>query len=694
MEVNNLSETAKPREKPSWPRVLSLGLSVLAVAGLGGLYTATWDGPAMFWQEVFAPAVCIACGHAPANPYFEDVPELADFLYQRTDRFDCAVLDRPGVRWIPWEPDGWSFEELQASHPLREFPGFIRWQHFHLYLLWSVALCWKVLGVSWLSLVPLYAMLFGLSAVFLYGLFRLVCGHWLALLLMLGVALSPLQLEQLPHLRDYAKAPFFLGGMLATGWFIKHPLDWRRSLLLAGATGLFLGVGLGFRQDIAIVVAALMGSVALFHPEPLRKSWRKRLAICAVFLCGFAIFGARIALELREQSNAPHDTLIGLLDYCDERLGVGNPLYDHGDPFKDEYTRAVVERHAATFHVSREPLRHYSAHYDTMASDYFREVILTFPADMVTRAFASVLRVLDELQPRANTPQGWEESSAIFTASSWARLPGTLGNRYSALIAIALLAFLRPKWGLAALCLLYLFAGYPSLRFSTRHVFHLEFISIWIGALFLHAAWNAAWATYSGQWRKWTKDLLRRMIMATTVAAFAVAATLAPWQLLKTWQQPRVEALLAQYEAAPATRLAVDRVGIEGDSALLRPQAIADIEDFPEPERDLPSWCRVLAIDVAAGRDDLSLRFVFSAEDDHYDFTRSLTIPGGASARVYFPLYLTVDNRFEGVALKSSDVERLTAWRRVDGLDAMKILPTAVLPEDWRSQPLAYRILR
>lgn len=683
-----------PHARPFWLRVLSFGLCVIAVSGVGGYYTATWGGPAMFWQEVFAPAVCIACGHEPANPYFEDVPELADFLYQRTDRFDCAVLDRPGIRWIPWEPEGWSFEELQASHPLREFPGFIRWQHFHYYLLWSVALCWKALGVSWLSLVPFYALLFGLSAAFLYGLFRLVCGHWLALLLMLGLAMSPLQLEQLPHLRDYAKAPFFLGGMLAIGCFIKYPLDWRRSLLLGGATGLFLGIGLGFRQDIAIVVAALIGSVLLFHPEPLRESWRKRLALCAVFLGGFAIFGARIALELREQSNAPHDTLIGLLNYCDERLGVGNPLYDHGDPFKDEYTRAVVERHAATFHDSREPLRHYSAHYDAMASDYFREVILTFHADLVTRAFASVLRVLDELQPRATAPQGWEQYEAPFTAAAWARLPGMLGNRYSALIAVALLAFLRPKWGLAALCLLYLFAGYPSLRFSTRHVFHLEFISIWIGAFFLQAAWTAAWAAYSGRWREWTTGLSRRMIGASGVATFAVVATLLPWQLLKVWQQPRVEALLAQYEAAPTTPLAVDVVRVEGDSALLRPQGIADIGEFPEQERDLPSWCRVLAIDVAAGPRDLSLRFVFAAADDHYDFTRSVTIPGGAAARVYFPLYLTVDNRFEGVAVEMSAMERLSGWRRVDGLDGMKILPTAVLPGDWRSQSLTYRILR
>lgn len=679
-------------------RDLAIAFVIFVVAALtGALYTLTWGGPPLFWQEVFAPAVCIACDREPANPYFEDVPELADFLFLRADRFDCALLDREGIRWIPWEPEGWTFDALQASHPMREFPGFIRWQHFHYYLLWSVALCWKFLGVNWVALTPLFGLLYGLSAVFLYGLFRLVAARPLAQLLTYGLLFSPLQLEQLPHLRDYAKAPFFLGGMLAIGWFVKHPLGWRGSMLLACATGLFLGVGLGFRQDVAIVVMALLGSVLLFHPEPLRQSWRKRLATCGLFLAAFTVFGGPIALELRQQSNAPHDTLIGLLDYCDERLGVGNDRYDHGDPFQDEYTRSTVERYAATFHDSREPLRHYSTHYDAMASAYFREVILMFPADMVTRAFASVVRVLDELQPRAHAPHGWESGSAAFLLPAWLRLPGVLGNRYTAILAIALLAFYRPKWGLAALCLLYLFAGYPSLRFSTRHVFHLEFISLWIGALFLQAAVTLLLARYRAHRQPLLATppaLLRRLAGAFAVCLFAVLATLLPWQALARLQHPQVRDLLHGYTEAPTTPLVASVTPLEDQQVLHVIPELKDWRSVPAPDQDLPSWIRVLAFDVAAAPTALRLRVSYTASDAHYDFSRDLVVPGGAAATVYLPVYHTVENRFEGVAVEAGEAQRLGAWRLLHDIETMRILPTAILPEDWSEEPLIYNFLR
>jgi len=670
-----------------------------AAAALGSAYVATWGGVAMYWQEVFAPAVCVACGMEPANPYFDDVPELEDFLYQRADTFDCAVLQREGIHWIPFDPGDRSFDELQASHPLREFPGFIWWQHFHWYLLWTVAQCWKLFGVSWASLWPLFGLLYGLTAVAAYGLFRLAARPVPALAFTLLLVCSPLHLEQLPHLRDYGKAPFFLFALLGAGWLIKRERGWPRLLGVSASVGLLLGIGVGFRQDVAIALAAFAGSVAAFYPAPLRASWTKRLAAAALCIVLFQLAGYPILAVLAKQNNAPHDTLIGFQDYCHQRLGVGHPNYDYGDPFKDEHTRAAVARYALDFHDSPEPLRHYSARYDAMGRAYFLEIARHFPADLVTRAFASVLRVLDEQRPRGPLPEGWYDSALapLFHAREAAASVLDWGSRYTAVLAILLLAAVRPAWGLAALCLLYLYAGYPSLRFSTRHVFHLEFLPFWISALFLHSAWVGVWMMKArGQL---DEEARRRLALPTArvavrnaacVGLAALALTFLPWQALKAWQDPQVAGLLRQYEGAPREELYYEQAPRQADGTGFMRYRIG--WDHFAGQRGLTSRCEVLAIRLAPGEAPLDLEFIFEAEDDHYDFSRKLAVPAGGPATVYFPAYFAGNNRFSEVRIFGE--RAVLGFERLQDVSAMPILPTAVLPEGWEQSGLYLRFTR
>ncbi|MBI1317343.1 MAG: hypothetical protein GC168_00155 [Candidatus Hydrogenedens sp.] len=701
-----LTEALDPARPVSWrvDAVLAAVVFLLAFA-LGTAYVATWGGVAMYWQEVFAPAVCVACGMEPANPYFDDVPELSDFLYQRSDTFDCDVLKRPDIRWIPFDPGDRSFEELQASHPLREFPGFIWWQHFHWYLLWTVAQCWRVFGVSWEALWPLFGFFYGLTAVAAYGLFRLAARPALSLAYTLLLVFSPLHLEQLPHLRDYGKAPFFLFALLAAGWLLKRGGGWARVLGVAAATGLLLGVGVGFRQDVTIALVAFAGSVAVFFPEPLRQSWARRAAVAAMCVAVFYAAGHPILSVLARQNNAPHDTLIGFQDYCHQRLGVGNPVYDFGDPFKDEHTRAAIERYAKDFQDSRGPLRHYSAHYDAMGRAYFMEIIRIFPADLVTRAFASVLRVLDELRPRNMLPEGWADSalSPVFQLRATAAQALDWGNRYTAVLAILLLAAMRPSWGFTALCLLYLYAGYPSLRFSTRHVFHLEFLPLWISALGIQCAWYGAWRVARGYTRHdgGNEELARGYARPTTVVwrvalvgLAGVVLTLGPWELLKRYQDGQVRQLLQQYDQAPRDRLVTASVPEPGGHTLIELPGFARRAQLTPEERSLPSNAYVLAIETTPGDAPLTLEFAFGFKDDHYDFTRTVTVPAAETATVYFPVYTTEDNVFLGVRVASRDAQRVGRMAALRDVSQIPILLTAVLPPDWAQSGLYLRFTR
>jgi len=214
------------------------------------------------------------------------------------------------------------------------------------------------------------------------------------------------------------------------------------------------------------------------------------------------------------------------------------------------------------------------------------------------------------------------------------------GNRYTVAAAILLLAALRPSWGIAALCLLYLFAGYPSLRFSTRHVFHLEFISWWVVALWLQVAWSFGWR-YVGAYAPNLPPYPVMLKRAAAMGAFAIVASLVPWQAMKWYQDGRVEALMHLYVDAPRTALNMED-GSRGRSpsrdALIQLSGFADLEAQPS---DLPSHCEVLVIETVPGEAPLELAFEFLFDHEHYDFRRTVTVPPGVrgdTTVVYYPV--------------------------------------------------------
>lgn len=685
-------------------------VSVAAAIGLiaavvGALCVANWDGRAMFWQNMFGPAVTMACGDGWSNPYFGDVPALADFLELRTEAFDCAALEA-SHRAISWDTTGMSFEQIQEAHPTREFPGFTQWQKFHFYLLFSVSLCWWIFGVSWAALLPLYGLLYGATCALAYGFFRLCMRRWIAVLFVAMLVFSPLHLEQLPHLRDYSKAPFFMAAFLAIAWFTRAPRERRTALGVAALTGFCLGVGIGFRQDVLIALAGVLGAILIFGEGRLREAFRARLIVSGVLVAAFLIPATPILLVLQRNSNAPHDTLIGLLDYTEQRIGVDNSLYDHGDPFLDEYTRAQVETYAWYEDGHDTPLRHYSGTYDHYAGAYFRKVFLYFPADMVARAFATVVRVLDELGPRPTqpVPVGIDAWYAVIPFELRAFVAWFIdwGNRYTTALVIILLAAIRPKWGWAALCMLYLFAGYTSLRFSVRHAFHLEFVSLWTSGMLLHLALHAiaklrasrgkkgrsrkTAATLAGMLAGWKlPDVRPGVLRALRFTVLAVLLTVVPLWVLRGYQQIAVGEVIGKYEKTPRVPVEMT-VGQRGGEAWFVPKSFAQNSRIPDDERQRPSQAAYLVGSIASGDNDVPLTFHFKAEDYHYNYTRTITIPAGKNETVYFPVFYGEDNVFQGVSTPLENHARIEEWQALGTLETLPLYLNLTLPEDWRSR--------
>ncbi len=82
---------------------------------------------------------------------------------------------------------------------------------------------------------------------------------------------SPLQFSQLPHLRDYSKAPFFMFTLCAVAWIALTRASRGRTVTALAIIGAVLGVGFGFRTDVVsylpLGAACRAGVSARFRPD-------------------------------------------------------------------------------------------------------------------------------------------------------------------------------------------------------------------------------------------------------------------------------------------------------------------------------------------------------------------------------------------------------------------------------------------
>lgn len=699
----------------------------LLAAAVGMTYVRTWGGTPHMVQHMFGPSVMWAFGRGFENPKLSEAPALEDFLYLRRDSLEPSdvPLDIPV---IPDDPSTLTAEDWKQFHPHRDFSGWLNAQRFHLYLMMAVALVWRVLGVSWSALTPLYGALYGVSVVAAYGLFRLATrerqspdwqnrpsrlrevGRILSVILALLFMLAPLHLQQLPDMRDYAKAPFFLTVIFLMGYCAVKSQTPRRYVMWAGIGGTLLGLGLGFRQDLLICVPPFLAVIMFFTAT--KAGVVRRMAAAGTFMACFLIVGWPILNVLfTKGNNSGHDTLIGFTRYCDDRLGVGSPLYDFGDPFLDEYTRAVVMSYNERANGKTDYLWHYTREYDAVANQYFRELGQTFPADFLTRAYASVLRVVDEMRPAPGTvPRGITNpyATTFYAGYGWLTHFLLAYGRYAAALALILIATRNLRLALCALFILCWFAGYPSLRFSLRHAFHLEFIPFWVAGFLIAQAMNVLGTKLGtkhpgnanlpiGLFGREVRNELRANIKpmlrnAAIFAAIAVAGLIIPLHAARAYQTQTVGDLLAQYQSAEKQPVEFTPTEKNGAVIFIPSSEFRVPSSSPPEDTGPPIETELLVIELNAGS-ATTLTVCYTAADKLHNFTRTIPIKPDTT-HVYAPIYHNQNATFQGLALPKQDAERLVTISRIPDLEAFPVLLTATLPEDWQAQPLYYNFTR
>ena len=328
-------------------------------------------GRGMSYYDEFGPAVMLVCGHGFTNPVSHSIPALDTFLLEGTASFDCRSLgDKPPVIAID------NFQSATRN------------------LLLAAAAIWRVTGISWNALDSLAATMFAVSLTAAYLVMRFVMGRLLALIGTLLWAISPMHVANVPHLRDYSKAPFFVLTALAMAMAIRSEKP-RTLIALGAAFGLVQGIGFGMRTDVGLNFAPFF--LVLFALG--FGAWNRNLpwkgVAAGVTLVAFALTAWPVLSGYRRTEGLWHVSLLGLTTPFDNALNLRPAPYDFGYLYDDSYMSTVIHAYWYRVHDAVQVSLHNSGLYDEACREYYRLLVSTFPADFLTRMAGSALHVLN-----------------------------------------------------------------------------------------------------------------------------------------------------------------------------------------------------------------------------------------------------------------------------------------------------------
>lgn len=645
--VQAVAAQPPPRSK----RWRDLALALVLLAGSGAWATTYWNtwwangGRPEFYQNYFEPAVMTACGRGFVITQGPRPEALEDFLQQRRDRFECAdlpanlVLGTNGLYQGAW-----------------------------IYLQTMVGWSWRVLGISWSGMAPLFGLLFGITIALAYGVLRLGMNRWLAVTGALGLTVSAAHLMNLPNLRDYAKAPFTLGLVLLLGVLVTRPVHRATVLGLSAAYGVLLGIGYGFRTDFLIQIPILFIVLFVFLDGGMRRNLALKLGAAALFSVTFLIVASPVLTAVRTTGGCQwHVSLLGLQSPFDQSLHVAAAPHDFGYAYSDGYIIDTVQGYARRVQPGGPLPVYCSAEYDLQSGNYFKAIVQSFPADIIVRAYGSVLQIaeLPFLWWAAPTP-GWLASFYDERAVILRPLIGV--GVY--IVGLALLAAGTANFRLACFLLFFVayFGGYPAIQFQTRHHFHLEFMTWWAAGFLIDQMAVALWSLRGGlPSRAVLAAGARRVALVVAIAVVATTGTLA---LARWYQQGRATSLFEAYLAAPKTPLTLPGGGL--------------------PAAPAPGWPQFVEVELneAACGPRPSVTFRHDATTPAGDLSRTIVLerkaPLAGTTRIFFQAFPL----FRSIEFSDERPGCVVGASVVGNLNALPLLLGTVLPPDWRTLPL------
>jgi hypothetical protein len=604
-----------------------------------------------FYQNYFEPAVMIACGKGfvVAQP---QVPAMVPFLWRQSDRFSCdaipadAKLGTEGLYQGAWR-----------------------------YLLFAVGISWRILGVSWSGMGPLFGLLFAATIVSAYGIFRLGMSAPFAALGAFALGVSSLHLAYLPILRDYAKAPLTLALVLLLGVLVKVRPTWKSVLTVAAAYGAVLGVGYGFRTDFLANIPLFLITVFGFLEGGIFHNIRLKTTAAVLCMSVFLLIGWPILSTVYRSGGCQwHVALLGFSRDFSSPLGLDQPPYELSREYSDNYVYATVTSYAARVQPGVGHIEYCAPAYDRVTGRYLRALATRFPADIIVRGYASVLRIVE--LPFTLKPEPHPEYDNIAFED---RQPEPLYGHGIGLAlvigAIGLVMSASPRIGTFLVFFLLYFGGYPALQFDPRHHFHLEFMTWWAAGFLLEAGLKSV--------RGSRVSASAAMRAALVLAGCALGLTMTLW-VARGYQQRAARSLLEAYVAAPR-----DEISIDSPRRTVHP--VGRLPHVTDPET-----AELLEVDINGWRcsDHSMIAFRYNPETRRA-FSRIFPARRGlGQAENYGPthIFMPVYNDFQGIDLSGTSPGCVGGVYRVRNPEQLAVMLEAVLPPRWEHMALYQRL--
>src|SRR6266849_2451169 len=686
------------------------GVLFLVAFSIGDYFVTHWGGRAEFDQASFGPAVAFACGHGYQDPP-RVYPSLDRFLRVEQDRYSCSEIA------LLWKPQ--PLNNVQLSER---------------YLLLATALIWRVRGVSWSVLGPLHGLFFAIVGVCTFVILRVSLRLPLALAGGVLFMTSPTHLLHLPRLRDYGKAPFILILILILVLLVALPWRPRRVITLCALYGAILGIGLGFRHDLMIMGIPFLCVLLIFLPVGLRREIGVRAKGLVAFVAAFVMAGFPILASPQGLSGGWFVVNHGFMEPFDGVLDVGNALYSRGHLYHDAYLAIEVQQFSHRSYGNSALVLMGTAGAEKANLRYFFQVMRTFPADILMRAYAASLKVLDlPFFPSTYVREGffWQfgQPEDVRMGTPAVRWFYQIRERFLTLFAgtgiwFAILAvFLlrsRPRVAVfVAVSPLY-FCGYPALQFQPRHFFHLEFLGWWcVGFTLQEMTLMAA--------RKRAMPPARTFLLEAGVFATIVMMGIGFPLVVTRWiQQRRMVTTIDRYLSVPRAKLSIQQIPISSGRILIVPSTPWPARNYvhyrplERPKLNYISYALIdassnalfhselliLTFDPRAISDSyasVTFRYegtIHTNEDVGYDPTLRVDVPlsrdrsaNPGLVRVVVPLHeVTTFSHFRGIEISAQHLRALVSVERIQTPEIFPLLFRAVLPEDWHRRALYQKL--
>lgn len=499
-----------------------------------------------FYQKHYAPSLSYACGKGLTNFRYNDYPEIREFFKLKTDSFDCSNFPND-------------------IKPL----NFTRHQNGARYLYIAVAIVWSVFGISWSNVAWLSAFLFALSIVGAYVLARQLLPKSWGVLATLLFLFSANNLNQMVHLRDYVKAPFFLLCFALTAYLVQSKATLKKSIALCALTGVICGVGYGARMDILLFIIFFPFAIIIFLQADFKKGLLIKGVGCLAFLVSFYITAWPIISNISKTGGVGpwHVIALGQTTHFDNSLYIQNSLYNFGRFYNDGYIASSFQRSGQVNSGQKIERKHYlDEEYANYGKSYIQEWLITFPADVFTRMLGAILAVFSSTTKGGslyleNPTNNLEILASVVSKISLLKQTITqIALRHTiALFAIAaflILFSISIRIGLFWFFLVAYFYSAQFLQIGIRHMFFYEtlcwilflFVFFIVGKVTLKFLKKATEFSFT---KEDTKHILLRVSRSIIITFSLISLILAILILLRLYQEERVTKIIEHFMSSP-----------------------------------------------------------------------------------------------------------------------------------------------